>query len=133
MNKILKKALISEKSFSVAGESKYTFIVDRLARKEEISSTCENLFGVNVLSINTMNYKGKVKMSKTGRGKRSDVKKAIITVKKGQKIDLFEHESDKKETKEDKKDKKSKSDKVVTPASDATNSETTVKVREKKK
>jgi len=130
MNKILKKALVSEKSFSVIGESKYTFIVERQARKEEIATICESLFNVNVTDINTMNYKGKVKMSKTGRGKRSDLKKAIITVKKGQKIDLFDLETEKKE---DKKDKAAKKDKVEKATKEEKNTDTTVKVREKKK
>lgn len=88
--KILKKALISEKSFQEAALSKFTFIVDKKASKESVAASCKELFGVDVLSVNIINTIGKVKRTKKGEGKRSDQKKAIITCKKGQKIDLFE-------------------------------------------
>ena len=128
MNNIIKKALISEKSFGAAGNDKFTFIVDKNANKDTISAVCEKLFNINVLDINTANYKGKVKMSKKGKGKRSNFKKAIITVKKGQKIDLFEIETEKdKKTKT--KEQKADKDKTIKEAS----TDTTVKVREKNK
>ncbi len=120
---ILKRALVSEKSFSKATEGKFTFVVDKSATKETVAQSIEELFGVNVLSVNIANIIGKVKRSKKGLGKRSDYKKAIVALKKGQKIDLFEIEQP--EEKEKNKKKVEKKEEV--------SSDTTVKVREKKK
>lgn len=125
----LKRALISEKSFTKAAESKFTFIVENSATKDEVTAAVEELFGVNVVSINTINIPGKVKRSKKGLGKRSDIRKAIVTLKKGQKIDLFEVEEPKEDKKVQEKAKKESS--IKTKAEE--NTETTVKVREKKK
>ena len=123
----LKKALISEKSFARAAESKFTFVVDGSASKIDVAAAVEELFNVKVEGVNIINVIGKVKRSKKGLGRRSDIKKAIVSLKKGQKIDLFEVE----ESKEDKKPaEKVKKEKAV---KEAENTETTVKVREKKK
>jgi len=104
MSSLIKKAIISEKSFREAASNKFTFMVDGRADKDAIVAACEKLFGVNVLTVNTTNIRGKIKSTKRVKGKRSDYKKAVITVKAGQKIDLFELE-----TAEDKgKEKKSK-------------------------
>lgn len=100
-NSILKSAVISEKSFKDASNSKFTFIVDKKATKDDIKLACESILSVDVLGVNIASYTGKVKKTKTGLGKRNDYKKAIVTVKTGQKIDLFEIE-----TEEDKKNKK---------------------------
>jgi len=112
---IIKQALISEKSFSKTTEGKFTFIVDKKADKAGIESAITELFGVKVLDINIANYKGKIKKTKKNTGKRSDFKKAIITLKKGEMIDLFEVENP------DEKSKKVEGE-----------SETQVKVKEKK-
>lgn len=123
---ILKKALISEKSFTKAAESKFTFVVQKASTKGEVAMAVEELFGVNVLAVNIINTIGKVKRSKKGLGRRSDIRKAIVTLKKGQKIDLFEVEEPKeKEKGKAKSEKAEKNEKV--------NSDTTVKVRERKK
>lgn len=124
---ILKRALISEKSFKDAANSKFTFIVDKKADKANIVEACENLFAVNVIGVNILNINGKVKRGKKGSGKRSDYKKAILTLKKGQKIDLFETEEEAKAAA--KTNKKEKADKKEVVES----KDTTVKVREKKK
>lgn len=121
---IFKKAIISEKSFGKAAEGKFTFIVDKRATKDEISETAAELFSVKVLAVNVANIQGKIKRSKKGYGKRSDYKKATLTLKKGDTIDLFEIEKP-----EEKAEKKKKEAKKV----EAENSDTTVKVREKKK
>jgi len=126
---ILKRALISEKSFSKAAEGKFTFIVDRTASKESVAKCIEELFDVNVLFINIANVVGKVKRSKKGLGKRADYKKAVITLKKGQKIDLFEIEKPEEKDKKVKDKKEKTSDKKETKE----NADTTVKVRDKKK
>lgn len=95
MKEILKKAIISEKSFAKASDGKFTFLVNNNARKSEISAVFESVFGQKPLKINTISIEGKVKRTKKGMGKRSDIKKAIITCKKDTKIDLFEIEDKK--------------------------------------
>jgi large subunit ribosomal protein L23 len=121
---ILKRALVSEKSFAKATEGKFTFVVAKTATKATVTQSIEELFDVNVLSINIANIIGKVKRSKKGLGKRSDYKKATVTLKKGQKIDLFEIE---------KPEEKEKSKKKAEKVEEKVSSDTTVKVREKKK
>ena len=91
---IIKKALVSEKSIRQSGEGKFTFLVDPKAGKFEIAELCKELFNVTVLDVQTANFKGKIKKTKKGEGKRSNFKKAIITLKKGEKIDLFDVEQD---------------------------------------
>ena len=85
---ILERPVISEKSFAKAEESKYVFWVNRNTNKLQIKEAVEKNFKVNVLSVNIINVKGKVK--NYGRmknaGKRKDRKKAIVMLKKGQEI-----------------------------------------------
>lgn len=95
MKNILKKPNISEKSFKDTSIGKYTFIVNKDASKEIVAKECESLFNVTVTAVNMIRYKGKVKMVKRIKGKRNDFKKAIVSLKKGDKIDLFEVESEK--------------------------------------
>lgn len=136
---ILKNALISEKSFTKTAESKFTFIVTKSATKETVAATVKDLFGVDVISVNIANMIGKVKRSKKGLGRRSDLKKATVTLKKGQKIDLFEieKEEDKATSKEKTQKDKSKDVKIKEPARQASqgvaggDKDTTVKVRNK--
>lgn len=106
MKEILKKPLISEKSFADAALGKFSFVVAKSATKEDIASIVKELYQVDVIDVNTANYKGKVKSTKRGKGKRSDFKKAIITLKSGQKISLFETEEKKEEKKPKKEEKK---------------------------
>lgn len=115
MNNLIKKILISEKSFQAAAGGKYSFIVDKAMTKESIAKSIKNLFSVSVLSVRSMNYKGKVKSVKRKLGTRNDFKKVILSLKPGQKIDLFEIEGDdKKEAKAvDVKTEKKKAEKKV--------------------
>ncbi|MDD2444315.1 MAG: 50S ribosomal protein L23 [Desulfotomaculaceae bacterium] len=87
---ILRKPVITEKSTSLLEENKYTFIVDPRSNKTEIKYAVENVFKVKVLKVNTMNVKGKYKRVRNIRGKTPDTKKAIVTLKKGDKIEIFE-------------------------------------------
>jgi len=105
MSNPIKKVLVSEKSFRDASASKFTFLVSPDATKDDIAKACKNLFNITVLSLNSMNYKGKIKMTKRNKGKRNNFKKVIVTAKPGEKIDLFEIESaeEPKEKKEKKK------------------------------
>ncbi len=75
---IIMKPIITERSMEAAEDKKFTFKVDKRANKIEIKNAVEEIFGVKVEKVTTMNMKGKVK--RTGRfvGKRADWKKAIV-------------------------------------------------------
>ena len=92
---IIKKPLMSEKSYAQIQNKIYTFVVDKNANKVEIRKAIEEIFGVQVARVNTVTTKGetKVRNTKSGvvKGKTSDVKKAIVTLKKDSKpIAFFE-------------------------------------------
>jgi large subunit ribosomal protein L23 len=86
---ILKQPVISEKSFVLADRDKYVFIVQKEANKIEITKAIETAFKVHVIKVNTFLIKGKVKRFGRITGKRSDYKKAIVSIKKGEKIEEF--------------------------------------------
>ena len=95
MHNILIKPLVTEKMTELMErENKYGFVVDYNTNKIEIAKAIEKKFEVNVVSVNTIRYKGKTKtqFTKKGRftGKTPKFKKAIITIKEGQTLDLFE-------------------------------------------
>lgn len=77
---IIKAPVVTEKSSEDIAYGKYTFKVDKKANKIEIAKAIEELFNVKVLKVNTMNYKGKEVNQRGRKGKRSDYKKAIITI-----------------------------------------------------
>lgn len=86
---ILLGPVVSEKSFELADFGKYTFKVAKTANKTEIKKAVEDIFSVDVVSVNTLNREGKVKRTRFGFGKRNDQKRAIVAVKAGQTIDVF--------------------------------------------
>jgi large subunit ribosomal protein L23 len=89
--KIIRRPLITEKSTRQKEEGRqYVFEVHRDANKIEIQSAVEQLFKVKVLQVRTSNILGKVKRLGRRYGKRPDWKKAIITLKEGDRIDFFE-------------------------------------------
>ncbi len=85
---IILSPVVSEKSYSLIDQGKYTFEVDPRANKTEIKLAVEKIFNVKVASINTLNKKGKTRRTKFGLGKRKDTKRAIVTLKSGS-IDIF--------------------------------------------
>lgn len=87
---ILKKPLVTEKSTSLLKDNKYTFVVDPDANKTEIKQAVESIFKVKVEKVNTMNVKGKTKRVRGIVGKTSDSKKAIVTLRRGDKIEIYE-------------------------------------------
>jgi len=89
MINILKKPVISEKSFAHAEGGKYVFVVARGANKIEIKKAVEKLFKVTVTDVKTVVMKGKVKRVGRTFGKRSDFKKAYVSLKEGDKIEEF--------------------------------------------
>lgn len=106
---IIKRAVIGEKSMKQVKEGLFTFIVDKKARKKMIIRAIEEMFEVDVLGVKTANFKPVEKMQKLKRAyyTKPGFKKAVVRVKKGQKITLFEAESPEAEVKEEVKEKKS--------------------------
>jgi len=86
---VLLAPVVSEKSYSLLDENKYTFLVPKGANKTEIKIAVEKVFGVKVIAVNTINRVGKVRRTRAGVGKRPDTKRAIVTVAEGQHIDIF--------------------------------------------
>ena len=85
---ILFAPVVSEKSYALLEEGKYTFLVDPEANKSEIKIAVEKVFGVKVSAVNTINRQGKTRRTRTGTGKRKDTKRAIVTLSEGT-IDIF--------------------------------------------
>jgi len=89
--KLLKHPHLTEKSVRQKEEhNKVTFLVDPAANKVEIKRTVEEMFKVTVVDVNTVSGKGKLKRVGRFQGRRSDWKKAILTLKDGDKIEYFE-------------------------------------------
>ena len=86
---ILIKPVVSEKSYGLMDQGKYTFEVDPRSNKTEIKIAVEKIFGVKVTSVNTINRKGKTRKTRFGLGKRKDVKRAIVTLGAGETLDIF--------------------------------------------
>jgi large subunit ribosomal protein L23 len=80
--------VVSEKSYGLIDEGKYTFLVDPRSNKTEIKLAVEKIFSVKVDSINTLNRSGKRKRTRFGWGQRKGTKRAIVTLKEGT-IDIF--------------------------------------------
>lgn len=87
---VILRPVISEKTYGLLDENKYTFIVDPRANKTEIRQAVERIFDVRVLKVHTMNRAGKRKRRGLIVGKRPDTKRAIVTVAPGDEIELFD-------------------------------------------
>ncbi|HHY90482.1 MAG TPA: 50S ribosomal protein L23 [Clostridiales bacterium] len=88
---IIKKPVITERSMDDIAQKKYTFEVDVRANKIEIKKAVEQIFGVKVQKVNTMNIKGKMKRQGFYVGRRPNRKKAIVTLTPDSKeIEFFE-------------------------------------------
>jgi large subunit ribosomal protein L23 len=88
---VIKKPLITEKTTVEKDERNViAFVVNRAANKIEIKAAVKQLFNAEVASVNTVNVAGKTKRSAKGMGKRSNWKKAYVTLKEGSNVDFFE-------------------------------------------
>ena len=85
---IILAPVVSEKSYGLIDDGKYTFVVDPRSNKTEIKLAIEKIFDVKVASVNTLNRTGKLRRTRFGVGKRKDTKRAIVTLKSGS-IDIF--------------------------------------------
>jgi large subunit ribosomal protein L23 len=81
--------VVSEKSYGLLDENKYTFLVRPDANKTQIKQAVEAVFNVKVTSVNTLNRPGKRKRTRFGYGKRKDTKRAIVSLAEGERIDIF--------------------------------------------
>jgi large subunit ribosomal protein L23 len=81
--------VVSEKSYSLLDEGRYTFLVHPSANKTEIKEAVQSIFGVKVTNVNTMNRKGKRKRFGMTYGQRKNTKRAIVTLAEGDEIDIF--------------------------------------------
>ena len=86
---VLVAPVVSEKSYGLLDQNKYTFVVHPDANKTEIKIAVEEVFGVKVTAVNTVNRAGKRRRTRTGWGKRPDTKRAVVSVAEGQRIDIF--------------------------------------------
>ena len=86
---VLLAPVISEKSYGLLDENKYTFLVHPDANKTQIKIAVEQVFGVKVTGVNTLNRQGKARRTRVGTGKRPDTKRAVVSVADGQRIDIF--------------------------------------------
>lgn len=87
---IIIRPVISEKSYSLIDQNKYTFIVDPRAAKTEIRQAVEQVFNVRVTAVNTVKVPSKPKRQGWSRGRTPERKKAIVTLAVGDTIEFFE-------------------------------------------
>ena len=86
---IILKPVVSEKSYGLIDEGKYTFLVDPRASKTEIKLAIEKIFNVKVDSVNTLNRQGKSRRTRYGIGRRANTKRAIVSLAEAHRIDIF--------------------------------------------
>ena len=86
---VILRPVVSEKSYGLIDNGRYTFEVHKDANKTQIRQAVESIFGVRVASVNTLTKKGKAKRFGRTMGKRSDQKRAIVTLVEGDEIDIF--------------------------------------------
>jgi len=89
--KILKEPHISEKSTQLSDKRQYTFKVYNRTNKTQIKRSIEGLYGVNVKGVNIINIKSKKRVLRGIKGSKSGYKKAIITLREGEKIEILPH------------------------------------------
>jgi len=88
--KVIKKTLITEKATRLRETNRYQFEVAKSANKYQIKAAVEKLFSVNVLDVKTSNFRGKPRRLGRSSGYKSGYKKATVTIKPDQKIEIFE-------------------------------------------
>jgi large subunit ribosomal protein L23 len=86
---LVKQAWITEKAGDLSGLRKYVFIVDKKANKSAVKKVIESIYSVKAKDVNIVNTKGKSKRLGRSMGKTSAFKKAIVTLKEGNKIDIM--------------------------------------------
>ena len=87
---VVKKPIVSERSYKLIEQNRYTFEVDKRACKQEIAAAVEDIFKVTVTRVNTMNVPGKARRVRQVKGMTPSWKKAIVSLKEGDSIEFFE-------------------------------------------
>ena len=87
---VILRPVVSEKSYALLDQRVYTFIVHPDASKPEIRDAVQAIFDVRVQKVNTLNRPGKVRRRRSGTGRTSDTKRALVTLAEGDEIPLFE-------------------------------------------
>ena len=87
---VIVRPIVSEKSYAGLERNTYTFLVDPRANKTEIKEAVQAVWDVRVVSVNTLNRRGKVKRRRFTKGRRPDEKRAIVTLAEGDSIEIFE-------------------------------------------
>jgi large subunit ribosomal protein L23 len=87
---VIIRPIVSEKSYAGLEQNTYTFLVDRRSNKTEIKEAVQAIWDVRVVSVNTLNRRGKMKRRGWTKGKRPDEKRAIVTLAAGDSIEIFE-------------------------------------------
>jgi large subunit ribosomal protein L23 len=86
---VILRPVISEKSYGLLDEGKYTFVVAPDANKTQIKIAIQQIFNVTVTAVNTVNRQGKRKRTKSGFGQRNDTKRAVVSLAEGDRIEIF--------------------------------------------
>ena len=87
---VILKPVVSEKSYAGLELNTYTFLVDKRANKTEIKEAVQTIWDVQVVSVNTLKRRGKMKRRGYTRGRRPDEKRAVVTLAQGDSIEIFE-------------------------------------------
>jgi large subunit ribosomal protein L23 len=87
---VIIRPMVSEKSYAGLEQNRYTFLVHPDSNKTEIKEAVQKIWQVRVVSVNTMNRKGKVKRYRYTKGTRPDQKLAVVTLAEGDAIEIFE-------------------------------------------
>ncbi len=87
---IIIRPIVSEKSFEMIEQNRYTFEVAKTASKPQIAKAVEEIFNVAVADVNTMRVTGKPRRVRYRAGKTKDWKKAIVTLREGDSIEFFQ-------------------------------------------
>ncbi len=95
INDIIKRPILTEKSYANMANNVYTFEVDRRATRMQVKQTLEHIFKVEIVKVNILNNKPKTKRVGKFVGKTRNIKRAIVTLKAGSKINLFPEEETK--------------------------------------
>lgn len=85
---LIKKPLVTEKATGLSGAGKYAFIIRRSATKKEVQKALREIYGVDVVKVNIVNLPAKPRRFRGRKSYKAGVKKAIVTLKQGQKIDI---------------------------------------------
>ena len=90
VNEVLIKPLITEKNTMLGAEGKYTFKIDRRANKTQVKEAVEAIFKVDVVAVNTIKVPSKTRRVGKTLGQTQEWRKAVVTVRPGQRIEIFE-------------------------------------------